>query len=63
MTPETLERYSPDGDGKQWTFRRVSSVLEMRQRGFRTWQQVMPGHFPCFTPAELRHVADVLEGK
>lgn len=62
MPPEKSERYTEDADGHGWTFRRISAVLETRQRGFSTWQMVMPGHFQRFTPNQLRHIADVLEG-
>lgn len=58
---EKVERYSADPSGNQWTFRRVAVALEMRQRGFSTWQVVCEGHFVRFSPAQLRHIADVLE--
>ena len=50
-----------DANGKRWVYRRVSSVLERRSWSSAIWDAVQPSHFMFMTPAELRHVADVLE--
>ena len=60
---ERNRKYVDDADGGAWEYRRVSSVLERRNITSRIWQQVMPGDFTRMTPAELRLVADVLEGE
>ena len=56
-------KYVDDADGGTWEYRRVSSVLERRNITSAIWQQVMPSDFAHMTAAELRRVADVLEGE
>jgi hypothetical protein len=50
-----------DADGVRWIYRRVSSVLERRRSTSGIWQTVTGTMFETMTPAELRHVAMVLE--
>ena len=52
-----------DADGCEHEYRLVTSRLERRTIFSSIWQEVCGGHFLRMTPAELRHVADVLERK
>ena len=58
---ETTPKYVYDADGRAWVYRLVSSRLERRDSTSRFWFTVEPGDFVRMIPAELRHIADILE--
>jgi len=52
-----------DADGAAYHYRFVCSRLERRTNFSSIWTKVCAGDFERMTPAELRYVADVMEGK
>ena len=58
-----MTRYISDARGETWEYRCVASVLERRRISSAVWSDVTGGDFLHMTPAELRHVADVLDGR
>lgn len=52
-----------DADRNGWVYRRVNSMLERRGAMSEYWHEVTGDDFRRMTPEELRHVADILEGK
>jgi hypothetical protein len=59
----TKAPYARDADGGTVEYRRVCSVLEVRDLSSHVWREVTGEMFRRMTPAELRVVADVLEGR
>lgn len=58
-----VKPYVHDVNGDIWEYRLVSSSrLERRNNTILSQWSHVDGHdFVCMTPAELRHVADVIE--
>lgn len=52
-----------DANGSAFAYRRVNSMLERREAMSQRWDEVTGEDFRGMTPEELRHVADILEGK
>ncbi len=57
----TVTHYVADADGEAYEYRQVNARLERRPSVSRFWQPVTGENFLRMTPAELRHIADVLE--
>lgn len=55
------KRYVEDANRQAWEYRMVCSVLQRRAFSSSVWLDVLGSDFLHMTPAELRHVADVLE--
>lgn len=55
-----MSDYASSSDGKYYEYRLVCSHLERRERASKVWLFVEGVDFMRMTPAELRHVADVL---
>jgi hypothetical protein len=59
MTP--ADRYVDDANRQAWEYRMVCAVLQRRAISSSVWHDVLGNDFLHMTPAELRHVANVLE--
>ena len=63
MSLNKIDESVLDANGERWVYRRTSSVLERRKWGSSVWFRVTPQNFETITPAELRHVAMILEAQ